>query len=115
MLLIGATIVQAPALQVIEPTDGSTVRGSEITVRLQVEGVVLGGRTRNGAYALLTLDEMPPVKSYSPRFTFRGVPPGEHRLRVELRRAEGGEFDPPVLSEIQFTVATPTGDRLGFR
>jgi hypothetical protein len=103
--LLAAAPAQSPALRILAPADGATVQGPDLTVRLEVEGVELGGRSRNGAYALMTLDELPPVKSYSPRFTFRGVDTGEHRLQVELRRAEGGAFDPPVVATAEFRIA----------
>ena len=104
LCLVAAASTQAPELRIVAPAEGATVMGPNVTVLLEVEGVVLGGRARNGAYALLTLDEMPPVKSYSPRFTFRGVAGGSHRLQVELRRAEGGTFDPPVKGSASFQV-----------
>jgi hypothetical protein len=103
-VLLSAAPTQAPDLRILAPADGATTQGPDVTVRLEVEGVELGGRSRNGAYALLTLDDLPPVKSYSPRFTFRGVGAGEHRLRVELQRAEGGAFDPPVVDSVVFRV-----------
>lgn len=102
--LPAAVPAQSPEVRILAPAEGSTVAGPDLTVRLEVEGVVLGGRSRNGAYALMTLDDLPPVKSYSPRFTFRGVSDGEHRLRVELRRAEGGTFDPAVVATASFRV-----------
>lgn len=102
--LLATAPAQSPEVTIVAPAEGATVAGPDLTVRLEVEGVVLGGRARNGAYALMTLDEMPPVKSYSSRFTFRGVSDGPHLLRVELRRAEGGTFDPPVVATASFRV-----------
>lgn len=102
--LTGASAPQSPTLRVVAPAAGASFTGPDVTVRLEVDGAVLGGRARNGAHALLALDDLPPVKSYSPRFTFRGVSDGTHTLVVELRRAEGGEFDPPVRESVEFRV-----------
>ncbi|NIR59150.1 MAG: hypothetical protein GWO02_06350, partial [Gammaproteobacteria bacterium] len=77
---------------------------------LEATGVELGSRGRNGAHVLLFLDELPAMKSYAERFTFRGVAPGPHRLRAELRRADGAAFDPPVTAQVEFRVTESTLD-----
>jgi len=109
LALTGAASPQSPTLTIVAPAEGDTVTGPDVTVRLEVDGAVLGGRARNGAHALLALDDLPPVKSYSPRFTFRGVSSGAHTLVVELRRSEGGEFDPPVRESVDFRVGAGGG------
>lgn len=91
-----------PELSIQQPEPGSTVNGSDLTVLVQVANVELGGRERNGAYVLLRLDDLPPMKSYAARFTFRGVAPGEHELVAELRRADGAAFAPPVTASVEF-------------
>lgn len=107
MLLLGAQ--QAPSLQIVEPADGATVPGPDVTVRLDVTGVELGGEDRRGAHVLLRMDRMPPVKSFADRFTFRALPTGPHRLRAELRRSDGSAFDPPVVDDVRFAIAERAG------
>lgn len=118
LLLIGGQLLALPGaararaqveVRIVRPQADATVQGTEVTVELEVEGVVLGGRARNGAYALLTLDDLPPVKSFSRRFTFRGVEGGDHLLVVELRRADGTRFEPAASARVRFTTASPRG------
>ncbi len=107
LLSLGASTIglaQEASLSIESPSPGSTVAGSEFTVKLQVQGAVLGERSRNGAQVLLYLDRYPPVKSYSESFTFRGVDAGEHRLVAELRHADGTPFEPAVRASVSFKV-----------
>ena len=96
---------QTPSVKILEPAGESTVAGPDVRVRVAAEGVELGSRGRNGAHVLLRLDEMPAMKSYAERFTFRGVAPGTHRLQVDLRRPDGSGFEPAVTASVEFTVA----------
>ncbi|HEX9697891.1 MAG TPA: hypothetical protein VGD06_00395 [Acidobacteriota bacterium] len=105
--LVALALAQAPepALHIVSPADGGAVSGGNVVVRMQVAGVELTPRrTGNAAYVLLRLDELPPVKGYSDTFTFQDVAAGSHLVRVELRRADGSAFNPPVRSQVRFTV-----------
>lgn len=110
--LLAATLTvraaQTPSVKILEPAGESTVAGPDVRVRVAAEGVNLGSRGRNGAHVLLRLDEMPAMKSYAERFTFRGVAAGTHRLQVELRRPDGRGFEPAVTARVEFTVAAST-------
>lgn len=120
LLCAGAAPLRAqePAsVRFVAPRQGETLDGHDVAVVLETEGVVLGGRASDGAYAFLSLDGMPPVKSYSHRFTFRNVDAGEHRLQVELRRNDGAAFNPPAQATVSFRLRESAGprqsDRLG--
>lgn len=111
LLLVVAQLVALPgdadaasqvSVQIVQPQADAAVQGSEVVVELAVEGAVLGGRGRDGACALLTLDDLPPVKSFSRRFTFRGVDGGSHLLVVELRRPDGTRFEPEARARVRF-------------
>lgn len=94
-----------PSLRIVRPDDGSEVRGADVDVVLQVEGVELvGERSSGGAFVLLQLDGTAPVKCYSDRFTYQGVAAGAHTLRAELRRGDGTAFEPPVRADVRFTL-----------
>jgi hypothetical protein len=106
-VLVALALAQAPepALRIVSPEDGGSVSGHNVVVRMQVAGVeVTPRKTGNAAYILLRLDELPPVKGYSDTFTFQDVAAGSHLVRVELRRADGSTFNPPVHSQVRFTV-----------
>lgn len=112
LLLVASPAVAGqsqPGLRVVRPAADEPVSGSTVVVELEVEGAVLGGRSRNGAYALLTLDDMPPVKSLAPLFRFRNVAPGNHQLVVELRRQDGSAFEPPVEARVRFRSESRSG------
>lgn len=109
---------QPAAVRLLAPAAGETLAGPDVAVLLETEGVVLGGRASDGAYALLSLDGSPAVKSYSHRFTFRNVVAGEHSLRVELRRNDGAPFSPPAQATVRFRLGDGeprpvAGDRPG--
>lgn len=94
-----------PSLRIVRPGDRSEVRGPDVDVVLEVAGIELvGERTHGGAFVLLQLDRTAPVKCYSDRFTYQGVAGGAHTLRAELRRGDGTAFDPPVRTDVRFTL-----------
>lgn len=96
---------QQPSLRILSPENGAAVAGPNIELKMEVEGVELTPRqSPNSAYVQLRLDDMPPVKAYSDNFTFQGVTPGNHVIRVELRRGNGSELNPPVKTQVRFAV-----------
>jgi len=96
---------QQPSLRILSPENGTAVTGPNVELRMEVKGVELTPReSSNSAYVLLRLDDAPPVKAYSDSFTFQGVAPGNHMVRVELRRGNGSELNPPVRTQVRFAV-----------
>ncbi len=96
---------QGPSLRILSPEDGATVQGSNVELRIRVTGVELSPRqASNTAYALLRLDDAPPLKAYADTFTFRDVAAGNHVVRVELRRSDGSAFQPALRSQVRFAV-----------
>jgi hypothetical protein len=108
--IAGLTVVamaqeQQPSVRVLSPANGAVVDGRNVELRMDVKGVRLTPRpSSNAAYVLLRLDDAPPVKAYSDSFTFQEVNPGSHVVRVELRRSNGGAFNPPVRTRVRFAV-----------
>ena len=97
-----------PSIVVLSPEQDGQVAGPDIEVRMEVDGVTLSPRrSRVGAYVLLRLDNAPPVKTFTDNFTYKGVSAGSHTLRVELRRNDDTSFDPPVRTQVRFTVRNP--------
>ena len=96
---------QPPSLRILSPENGVVVAGPDVELRMEVKGVELTPRrSGNGAYVMLRLDDTPPVKAYSDSFTFQGVTPGNHVVRVELRRSDGSQLSPPVRTQVRFAV-----------
>ena len=108
--LVGASTAatsqeRQPQVRVISPAQDARVLGPDVEVRMEVERVTLSPRrSRTGAYILLRLDNAPPVKTFTDTFTYKGVNAGNHTLRVELRRTDDTSFDPPVRTQVRFTV-----------
>jgi hypothetical protein len=102
---LALTQAQQPSLRVLSPQDGAVIQGGNVELRMEVQGVELSPRpSSNTAYVQLRLDEAPPVKAYAGTFTFQGVTPGNHLLRIELRRSNGSELNPPVRTQVRFAV-----------
>ena len=115
-VLVAATCLAAfsvpqaekPAVQVVTPENGDVLEGGNVVVETRVRGVELTPRrSGNGAYLLLKIDDAPAVKSFTSKFTFQGIAPGDHVLRVELRRSDDSAFDPPVRTQVRFSVRQP--------
>lgn len=102
---LAATQAQEPTLRIVSPEDGDVLSSRNVELKMEVRGVELTPRrSTNAAYVQLRLDDMPPVKGYSETFTFQEVAPGNHVVRVELRRGDGTEFSPPRRTQVRFTV-----------
>jgi hypothetical protein len=96
---------QQPSLRILSPAEDATVAGRDVVLRMEVKGIELTPRqSSNGAYVLLRLDDAPPIKAYSDSFTFQGVAAGNHLVRIELRRSDGSPLNPPVLTQVRFSV-----------
>lgn len=104
LAMVAMRQAQEPSVRVLSPENGGVV-GRNVQLQMEVKGVELTPRpSSNSAYVLLRLDDAPPVKAYSDSFTFQDVSPGNHQVRVELRRSNGGAFSPPVRTRVRFTV-----------
>jgi hypothetical protein len=102
---LAMTQAQRPSLRILSPENGAVVEGRNVVLRMEVEGVELTPRqSSNSAYVLLKLDDNPPVKGYSDSFTFQDVSAGNHMVRVELRRGDGSQLNPPVRTQVRFAV-----------
>ncbi len=103
--LAAVALAQEPAVRIVSPENGGVVEGRNVELKMEVQGVELTPRrSSNAAYVQLRLDDLPPLKGYSEIFTFQEVAPGNHVVRVELRRADGSEFRPPRRTQVRFTV-----------
>ena len=104
-----ASQAQEPAVRIVSPGNGAVVEAQNVVVEMQVQGVELTPRrTSNAAYVLLRMDDAPPVKSFTSKFTFQDVSTGNHLLRAELRRADGSTFNPPARTQVRFSVRAST-------
>lgn len=95
----------APALEVLHPKEGATVKAGEVTVRLKVSNLRLvpggGARVAGEGHVHYMLDgdlTMKPADS----FTFSDVARGQHTLVVELVGNDHQPLDSPVSQRLTF-------------
>lgn len=94
-----------PSLRILSPEDGASVQGRNVELKMEVRGVELSPRrASNTAYALVRLDDAPPLKAYADTFTFQDIAAGNHVVRVELRRSDGTAFQPELRTQVRFMV-----------
>ena len=107
---------------IIEPAQGSTVTGPNVTVRLVTSGVPIvpaGDLTPGTGHHHLYLDAdvesmtvpVPTVPgsiihmgNAASEFTFENVTPGQHRLIAVVADGVHVPLDPPVVDTVTFTV-----------
>lgn len=116
---------EGPQVTVVEPADGSTVPGPDVTVRLAVTGldIVLAGDTTPGTgHHHLYLDtELAPAGEPIPsvpgsvvhmgdgssEYTFEDVEPGEHTLIAVVGDGLHVPLQPWVVDTVSFVVREP--------
>ena len=117
----------APSVQVLGPADGALLVGDAVTVTFQVGDFRIAPSTvaigefgkrpdlnvPGEGHLHLLLDLAPLVVwDRAEPYTFADVPPGEHRLTVELANHDHSSLAPPVVREIRFRT-TPEMPRAG--
>lgn len=95
------------SVSVVSPTSGSSIEGGRVVVRLRTrnfdisnQGGPLQGRQ---GHVHLTLDGRTYIVVYGTSFTFRDVPPGDHRLIVTPARNDHMPAPGVEESVIQFS------------
>ena len=114
----------APAarVRIVEPTDGSTVTGTSVHVRLEAQGVEIAPAAEHRAgtaHHHLFLDtDVTPADAAIPagtpgiihlgkgqtEYTFEGVAPGPHRLIAVLADPNHVPLTPWAVDTVRFTV-----------
>ena len=107
---------------IVEPANGSTVTGPNVTVRLSTTGVPIvpaGDLTAGTGHHHLYLDaDLAPMDAPVPtvpgsivhmgnaasEFTFENVAPGQHRLIAVVADGVHVPLNPPVMDTVTFTV-----------
>jgi hypothetical protein len=112
----------ARTVTIVEPANGSTVTGPNVTVRLAVTGVPIvpaGDMTPGTGHHHLYLDAdlgdmsapVPTVPgsiihmgNAASEYTFENVAPGQHRLIAVVADGIHVSLNPPVMDTVVFTV-----------
>lgn len=124
-----AATVQAngSALRITAPSEGSTLTTSAVVVKVDVQDFrLLSPRLtadhRDGEGHLYVLVDGKPLRgpwegahrTTATSFLVSGLRPGTHGIQVELRDGAGDPLDPPVVDEVNVTVA-PDASFIRFR
>jgi hypothetical protein len=121
LMLASTNLAEAadPSLTVVAPADGAVVDGGSVTVSFRVSDFKIvpspvpvsefGKRPDlnrpNEGHIHLVLDLQPLVVWGSEEsYTFDGVAPGEHLLKVELANNDHSSLAPPVVRTVRFQV-----------
>lgn len=105
-----ARLSSTAKLTIEEPAAGATIRGSQVRVRITLEGGVIVEQVSsnlkpNEGHIHLLLDGNVVQLLGSLDETIEDVAPGAHLLQVEFVAADHGPFSPRVISAVNFTAA----------
>ena len=100
--------VAAPTLELLAPVAEGTVLAGDVKVSVKTTGLkfTMPGNTKvpGEGHVHFTLDEQPLQMSAKPEYVYKGVAPGQHKLKAELVQNDATSFNPPVEQEITFAV-----------
>ena len=121
LVLIAASLepvaAQGPALDVVSPTDGMSIKDTSVTLSFKVSDFKLvptsvpvseAGKhpeaNRPGEGHLHFVLDLQPlvVWEHGDPYTFTNVPPGDHQLMVELVNNDHSSLSPRVVRQIRF-------------
>ena len=96
-------------IQIVSPTDGEVIRGSDVPVKVKLTGAkVVAATTTNivadEGHLHLTLDGEVVSMNFSTTDTLTDVSPGIHTLQVEFVASDHLPFDPRVIEQVTFQV-----------
>lgn len=109
-------------VEIVEPADGDTIQGPQVTVRLEAYGftvVPAGDTTANSGHHHFFLDrDVTPMDEVIPSevgsvvhmgdgsstYVLENVPPGEHRLIAVVGDAIHVPVQPPLMDTVHFVV-----------
>jgi hypothetical protein len=100
--------VTAPTLNVLAPTANAVIKGADVEVRIETTGLKFVDpsttRVAGQGHVHFTLDRQPVTMSITPDYTFKGLAPGPHTLRIELVQNDTTPFTPATVETVTFTV-----------
>jgi hypothetical protein len=118
VLVFGTAAAQGVQLTVQSPQEGATVKGADVTVQFQTNGIQLvdtnvpiseAGKRPDAnkpgqGHVHFMLDLQPLVVwTKGDPYTFSNLPPGQHQLMVEVVENDHSPLSPPVRKEVHFT------------
>jgi hypothetical protein len=116
---------QTPTVTIIAPTEGETVAGPDVLVRLGASGVTIvpaANHDPGTGHHHIFIDRDPtPMQDTIPagvpdirhlgqgqtEFLLEGLAPGEHRLITVIADWSHVPLDPPAVDTVRFTVSAP--------
>ena len=105
-----ARIASTAKVTIIEPTEGAVIQGTEVRVRITLEGGKIAPEVSTNlkpdeGHIHLLLDGRVVQFLGSLDETIKDIAPGHHLLQVEFVAADHGPFSPRVISAVSFDAA----------
>lgn len=99
-----------PTFVIRSPAQGQVIQGSTIPVILDgVQNIILvtpnGLAAEGQGHFHLYLDNSNEILTPRLEYDYQNVAPGEHTVRIEMRRGDHLPFNPAVIKAVSFTVA----------
>ena len=97
-------------LTIVSPKNGETVRGSEVTLKLNLKGGTISTTTStdlvpNEGHLHVVLDDQLISMTSDLESAISDVAPGTHLIKVEFVANDHAPFDPRVIAAVSFEVA----------
>lgn len=98
------------ALTIVSPTNGETIRGSDVTLTLKLEGgtIATGASTElvpDQGHLHVVLDDKLISMTSDLESVISDVAPGSHLIKVEFVANDHAPFEPRLISAVSFEVA----------
>jgi hypothetical protein len=105
----GARPSSMAQLTILSPTNGETVQGPNVQLKISLEGAhIVQATSRNlkpdEGHIHVSLDGQIVSMTFGLEQAIPNVAPGQHTLRVEFVANDHSPFDPRVFKELVFTV-----------
>jgi hypothetical protein len=96
-------------LKIVAPTNGATVKGPDVTVRVELTGATIAdqGETTvrpNEGHVHISLDNKVQTIYAGESFVVKNVTGGTHTIQAEFVAADHGFFQPRIIETVFFTV-----------
>jgi len=102
-------ISSTAVLKILEPQPGAVVKGSSLTVKVEVTGATILSAASTDirpdtGHVHLAVDGITKTLLARTSYTLTGLTPGSHLLQAEFAAADHGPFNPRVIVTVTFTV-----------
>ena len=100
---------EAASVEFTAPEEGAAVDGPDVETQVEVEGFEVAAKmdepnVEGEGHIHWIVDSGTPTPSAETTFTAEGLEAGEHTVKAELHENQHQPLDPPVETELSFTI-----------